>query len=210
MQSQPPSNPELSIEEMERVMESIETETSTPKPAAESSPLKTFISAEKLREDVSIDKDNLDDGFINQASLFVHYANLKANARMQYEKMKAAFEILESRLYAQYRASLAAAAIAEAGAAASEGKKEKTVKAPTEAQIDAAVKADPRWWANKKRVIEAQGIYDLATNTASAFEQRRDMLIQMGSDRREEMKGQLRTIENTRERTAAGLRAAAG
>lgn len=208
MQSQPSS--ELSVEDMEKAMKEIEATTApTPAPvptatteAKPASPIKAFIDAEQLARDVAIDDDHLDDAFSKQASLFVEYANKKAQARMQYEKMKAAFEILESRLYAKHRTKLAAEA-----AAGADG--EKKAKAPTEAQIDAAVKADPAWWAGKNRVIEAQGVYDLATNTASAFEQRRDMLIQKGSDRREERKGELRLTEigAARQRVAEGLKA---
>lgn len=184
------SSSELTAEDMEAVMKSIESEQATPvqpigipapiasKPVA--STVKTFVSAAELQKDVAIDPDNLDKACVEHAGLFVHYASLRAQARGQYEKMKAAFEILESRLYAQIRVELAA-----------EGKK------VTEAQVDAAVKAHPKWWAGKNRLIETQGIYDLAQNAAAAFEQRRDMIIQIGSDRRIERQGELRIKEAT-------------
>ena len=169
---------------MERIMAEIESSTNAPAvappPKADpKNPIQTFFTAEELAQHVSIDINNLDDAYTKHAGWFVHYANMRSLARKQFEKMKSAFEVLEARLYAEIRASLAADAS----------------KKPTEAAIEAAVKADPRWWAGKNRVIEAQGIYDLAQNSASAFEQRRDMLIQIGSDRRLERQGQARVME---------------
>lgn len=179
------SSSELTADDMEAVMKSIENEPAVSTPvsnmvptAKPANPIKTFVSADQLKVDVAIDAENLDAACVSHAGMFVHYAYLRAQARQQYEKMKAAFEVLESRLYAETRVKLA-----------EDGKK------VTEAQVDAAVKAHPKWWAGKNRLIETQGIYDLAQAAAAAFEQRRDMIIQIGSDRRVERQGQLRLNE---------------
>jgi hypothetical protein len=163
-------------------------------------PIKEFVNAVQLGEDVRIDPDNLDQACIEHASKFVDYANKRALARRQYEKMKAAFEILESRLYADHRERLA---LIEETVTDAKGKELTRKVKPTEAQIDAAVKADRRWWGGKQRVIDAQAIYDLAQNAASAFEQRRDMIVQMGSDRRIERQGSLRIMESKASREEA-------
>ncbi len=191
MQSQPTSSvapgvtPEIDAAEMEAIMAKIEgqnavgVQAATTQKADPTNPIKSFFTAEELARHVGIDLNNLDSCYQDHAGWFVYYANIRSKARQQFEKMKAAFEVLEARLYAEIRLKLASDA----------------TKKPTEAAIDAAVKADPRWWAGKNRVIDAQGIYDLAQNSASAFEQRRDMLIQIGSDRRQERQGQVRTME---------------
>ena len=199
---------DVSVEDIEKIMASLEAESSSvaapiaqaaqavPTQAAQTnvaqfvksvSPIQVFITAESLKRDVHIDIENLDTVCVEHASLFVHYANIKAKARAQFEKMKAAFDILESRMYAEKRVLLMADA----------------TKKTTEAQVDAAVKSDPRWWGGKNRVIEAQGVYDLSANAASAFEQRRDMIIQIGSDRRNERKGEIRIVQQNRDAAVA-------
>lgn len=198
--TQQPSS-ELTADDMEAVMKSIENEPAVPvaarkveavEAAKPANPVQAFVSAEQLKVDVAIDAENLDAACVSHAGMFVHYAYLRAKARQQYEKMKAAFEVLESRLYAETRVKLA-----------DEGKK------VTEAQVDAAVKAHPKWWAGKNRLIETQGIYDLAQAAAAAFEQRRDMIIQIGSDRRIERQGQIRLNEINAGRDGA-MKAIAG
>jgi hypothetical protein len=42
------------------------------------------------------------------------------------------------------------------------------------------------------RVIDAKGKADLAKNVLESFRHKRDMLIQVGADMREEFKGQMR------------------
>jgi hypothetical protein len=193
-------NPEqkapMSAEEMERIMAEIEIKdgpaaTGTavspvaPKPAvapstvaaASSNPLalREFVDAEQLKRDVEFSVHNLDDAVQKHASLFVHYANNARMARRQFERMKAAFDILESRLEAHYRLL-----------AKSTGEK------ATDKSIEAQVKGDPRWWAGQQRLIDAKAIYDLANDARTAFEHRKDMIVQVSVDRRKEREGELR------------------
>jgi hypothetical protein len=168
----------------------------TPAPTKPKSPIIAYVDAEQLARDVSIDPLNLDQACVEHAAKFVHYAERRALSRRQHEKMKAAFEILESQLYAEKREELSAA---EETVTDAKGKEITRKVKPTEAQIDAAVKGDRRWWSAKNRVIDAQFAFDLAQNAGSAFEQRRDMIVQMGSDRRIERSGELR-IQATQSR----------
>jgi hypothetical protein len=177
--------PPVSVSEVESAMKSIEESVDTGRPpepvAVARSPfaLKEFVDVEQLKLDVTINPNDLDDAVLSHAAKFVHYANQSRLARRQWEKMKNAFDILESRLYQVHRELLTAG----------------EAKKPTEAVIDAAVKTDPRWWAASNRLTDAQAIYNLANDARSAFEQRRDMIIQISTDRREERKGQLRIME---------------
>lgn len=186
----------LTPEELEAVMQTIEAEVGNPEMAMKAAPTPTsaktegagamtvteYVNAAQLAIDVAFNPNDLDDAMVKQASMFVHYANLASLAKMQYDRMKAAFEILESKLDNIHRERMKA-----------DGAK------VTEAQIAAAVKTDPRWWQAQQRLIRAKGIADLAANAREAFSQRRDMLIQMGSDRRNERSGQLRIMEGQRQ-----------
>lgn len=169
-------------------MEQLVNSTNTPPPAAAestaifeaSSPivLKEFVAVAELKTDVQFNVNDLDTAVMEQAGLFVHYADQARLAKRQSERMKTAFEILESRLYAQHRALLI----------------EKNGKA-TEAQIEAAVKTDPRWWKGNTLMIDARAIYDLASDAREAFSQRKDMIVQVSVDRRTERQGTMRVME---------------
>lgn len=147
-----------------------------------SNPLKEFIDVEQLKKDVEFNPNDLDNAVSSHASMYLHYANLARQARAQYMKMKNAFAILESRLEQHHRQLMTGVAV------------ETKVK-PTEPQIKAAVMTDPRWWSASNRLIDAQEIHNLAQDAKTAFEQRKDMIVQMSVDRREERKGQLRIME---------------
>jgi hypothetical protein len=149
------------------------------------------VDVEQLKRDVEFNPADLDAAVQNHASLFVHYANNARLARRQHDRMKAAFDILNSRLDALHRESLKAATAGKA----------------TETQILSAVKADPRWWAAQQRLIDAKAIYDLANDAKEAFSHRRDMIIQTSVDNRVERQGELR-IQSVKEGVQDGRKAA--
>jgi hypothetical protein len=184
----------LSIEELEDTLRAIENEapatpsntqqaatssilSTQPQGAASALQLREFVDANQLKADVEFDPTDLDNAARSQAPMFVTYANLARLARRQFERMKVAVEIMESRLYAYHRDELT-----------KEGKK------ATEAQIDAAVKTDKRYFAAKEKFIDARAIYDLANDAREAFSQRKDMIVQMTVDRRTERQGELRIM----------------
>lgn len=134
------------------------------------------VDPDQLGRDVRINPVDLDSDIMEHASLFVHYANLASQARSQYDTMKAFVEISESKLYALHRELMT-----------SDDKKK-----PTEAAIDAAVKADPRWFQMQKKLIDAKANYDLANDAREAFRQREGMLLARATDARREREGELR------------------
>lgn len=159
--------------------------------------LKEYIDVDQLKKDVEFDPNDLDTAVRQHAGLFIHYANIARLARRQWERMKAAVEILESRLGTYHREALTGAG----------GK-------VTEAMIEAATKSDPRWWAAQQKEIDARAIYDLANDAREAFSQRKDMIVQVSVDRRREKEGQLRigteeSISEQRNRVLAGIGKAA-
>lgn len=140
--------------------------------------LKEFIDAEQLRTDVSINITNLDDAMVNQAGLFVHYASMTIKARKQYERLKSTVEIIESKLYAQYRQQMIADGIKV-----------------TEAQIDNAIKTDKQWVGAQSKLIEAQSIWKMCEAAENALGMRKDMVLELARDRRKEREGELRVSE---------------
>ena len=145
--------------------------------------LKTFVDADELKRDIAINPTDLDTAMIEHPSLYVHYATQTVNARRQHERLKSAFEILEARLDKHYRESFA-----------EEGKK------VTENVIRSAIVTDSRWATMNARVIEAQSIWKLCEVAERAFDQRKDMILEVARDRRKEKEGAMRVLEQTEAR----------
>lgn len=148
-----------------------------------------YIDPARLKRDVAFSPHNIDDAMMTHASKFVHYAVQSSLARGQFERMKAAFEILESKLDGEHRLVL----------------KEENPKT-TEAQIRAAVVSDERWKAANARLIETRTVYELAQDAKEAFTMRRDTLLQVAKNVREERGGQLRLEEIREEQKGARQR----
>ena len=72
-----------------------------------------------------------------------------------------------------------------------------------------AVKLDPRWIKGKNTVIEAETIASINKSLVISLADRRDMMIQLGADRREEFKGGVRILAEQNERDSLAARAAA-
>lgn len=152
--------------------------------APKASGLKNFIDDKQVKVDISINTADLDSTMIQHAALELHYATQTAHARFQFERIKSAVEILEARLDAEHREAL--------NAPPAEGEKK---KAPTEAQIKAAILTDKRYAAAQSKLFEAQHIWKLCEATENAFRSRKDMLLEVARDRRKEREGELRVLE---------------
>lgn len=160
----------LTIEELESITNAIaQTDKIEPPTPTNPTALQTFVSAEELQRDITINMLDLDSAVIRHASLYVYYATQAALARRQFERTKAAVEILESRLDHHYRKQ-----------AIDEGKK------VTENSIASSVKSDRRWHIAQDRLATARAIMDLANDAREAFAQRKDMIVQLAVDRRVE------------------------
>ncbi len=146
-----------------------------PKPAPAA--LQFFIDVAQFRDDTKVAEHNLDNCMMQQAGHFATYAESHARAEAQHMRLKARFEVLEAQLYDQHRKALIAA-----------GEK------ATEKQVENAVRQDPKWLKNRNVVIEAETIASINKGCVESLKQRRDMIIQLGADRREEGKGQVRIM----------------
>lgn len=153
--------------------------------------LQFFIDPNEFKKETQVKDYNLDSCFMEQSSLRAHYGAMAARAEAQASQCKVKFEVLEARLYDHHRKILT-----DAGAKV------------TEKMVENAVKTDPRWLAGKENVIEAETIAAVNKSLAISLADRRDMLIQLGADRRGEAQGQARLMAAQAEREGMANRAA--
>lgn len=144
-------------------------------PLAVKGGLAHYVDVRTFQKDTLVTERNLDQAMMEQAGMRAFYGAQAAYAEGQASRTKAKFEILEAKLYDEHRKRLSASG-------------EKT----TDKAIEAAVHMDPRWFAGKNAVIEAETIAQVNKGLTFSLADRRDMLIQLGADRREEFKGQVR------------------
>lgn len=183
-ESAPVAEPAATVEAVSAVMtattKAVIAEHAAPAPiptAAPTGKLNFYIDPNTFKEETSIRQHNLDTCFMEQSSLRAYYGSMAANAEAQAARAKTKFEVLEARLYDHHRKILV----------------DSGVKA-TEKMVENAVKTDPRWLEGKERVIDADTIASVNKALAISLADRRDMLIQLGADRRDESKGQARLL----------------
>lgn len=163
-------------------------------------PVTQYVDPDQIQRDAAIDPMDVSGACVVQAARFAYYGQQKMLAKKQVDRMKTAFEILEAQLYDEKRAQLEADAEAEAKRRAADETltkkdREKGTEKITEGMVDASVKRDRRWFTAKNRIIDAEAIYNLASIACQAYEQRKDMLVTIGADQRQEREGELRIRE---------------
>lgn len=159
-------------------------------PAPGAGGLQFFTDPAKFTVNTRISDTDLDTCLIEQNSLRSTYGVAAAKAEQQAARVKVKFEILEATLYEEQRRL-----------AAEEGEK------VTEKALENRVKSDPRWGKGKMLVIDAAGIADVNRALVESLRDRKDMLVQLGADRRDEMKGQARVMANASANAELALRA---
>ena len=160
----------------------------TPKPSttkpradkdmAEAAELRFKPDVTAFQRETKITDATLDQCMLDQASLMAYHTAQHARAEAQLSRVKQKFNILEAGLYDAYRKHFL-----------KEGEK------ATEKAIENAVRLDTKWAAAHLLLIEAQTYADMHKGFVASLRDRRDMLIQRGADRREELKGQVRTTQ---------------
>ena len=154
--------------------------------------LQFFVDVNQFNRDTKLTEATLDQAMMEQAGLRAYYGSQAANAEAQHARLKVRFDVLEAKLYDEHRKGLAAG-----------GEK------VTEKMVENAVKLDPRWAKAKNAVIEAETIASVNKSLVISLADRRDMMIQLGADRREEFKGAARVMAAQDERESMAQRAAA-
>ncbi len=145
-----------------------------------------FVSPQQLRDDLEINQLDLSMSMMRQAGLFAYYSTLAAKAEKQLSQMEQLQDIIEARLDRKVRDAAVAA-----------GTK------ITEAQVKAQIALEPKAIAIRTAVNKARMVSSICKSGADSFRHRRDMLIQLAFNSREERKGELRVTDNTHERATA-------
>lgn len=132
------------------------------------------LDPDQVKRDVSFSMTNLNEAMMEQAALSVHYARLAAEAKHQMESLKRRIELLEAYLDKHFRENWPA--------------DEKM----TEKAVQSKIILNKNFQDLNKKLLEAKMNASFAESVQESFRQRRDMLIQIGKDAREELKGQVR------------------
>lgn len=138
--------------------------------------IKEIIDPEQFEKDVVIGSD-LNASFRDQGSLFAHYATLHRQALEQVAQKKLMAEVKKSVLYKEIRETF-----------------EKDGKKITEALLEAEINSNRDYIGVRMELIKAEGIAQLAKNALESFSQRKDMLVQLGADARQEATAELRMM----------------
>lgn len=129
----------------------------------------------QFMKDTRINPNDLDTAMLTQAGLFAHYAVVAAKTQERAENLKLKREVLESKIDQEIR-----------DRAATDGTK------LTEKMIEAEIHRDVRWVQVQKSLNAVRAEADLAKSALEALRHKRDMMVQLGVNQREEMKGAVR------------------
>jgi hypothetical protein len=140
-----------------------------------------ILNVDTFQDDLEIDDRDLNHAFMRQASLFAYYAAIHVRAMRKEARTKLLLEIEEAKVAKAIRDKMVA-----------EGTK------TTEKQIEQEVSRTPSYIKAVNAYNEAKANTALAVSAVEAFRQRRDMLIQLGANQREELKGEVRVVAHDR------------
>jgi hypothetical protein len=154
--------------------------------------LNFYVDIQSFNRDTKLTEATLDAAMMEQSGLRAFYGSQAAQAEAQHARLKVRFEVLEAKLYDEHRKSLAAG-----------------TEKVTEKMVENAVKLDPRWLKGKNTVIEADTIAAINKSLVISLADRKDMMVQLGADRREEFKGGVRILAAQDERESMAERAKA-
>ena len=147
------------------------TPAPTPASPTSASPTSTTDKHLDFKSSIEINEGDLNTEFKQQASLYAYFATAEATAKSNVMAAKLRLEVVDAELTKKIRAEL------------SEG----AAKAPTEKAIQSEVILSEQYQAAQKYLIDASKNADIAKGVKEAFGQRKDMLIQLGSAKRQEV-----------------------
>lgn len=135
------------------------------------------FDAEIFRADLDIDFNNLNQAFLNQAALYAYYSGIHAQAMRHEARQKLMLEVEEAKIAKAIRDK-----------AAADGTK------ITEKQIEQEISRTASYVKAVIAYNDAKAQTAVAAGAIESFRQRRDMLIQLGAQAREELKGEVRAF----------------
>jgi hypothetical protein len=110
--------------------------------------------------DIRIDEDMLDAEWLEQAALFMKYANNYADAQRDFDDVKQKLDILKAELDIEIR----------------KNPKDYDIEKVTEGSIQSAILITPSYQAMYDALLEAKYENDMAKNAVQAFNMRKDAL----------------------------------
>jgi len=143
-----------------------------------------------LKDCVDIAPEDLEAEFIRLPADLAYWNHLYAEAVKELQRAKFVREQTFARLHTDLREKMMDQARAAVVAATQDDSKSKLkAKAPTIADIESAVYRHEGFVQAKEREVNAEGEKARLYGVVDAVRTKRDMLIQMGADRRVEMMG---------------------
>jgi len=121
-------------------------------------------------DDLKISEADINTMLETQPSRYVFWAKMAAIAKVLVEKWKYELEKYEAQTYTFIRSQ-----------------KESRGERVTEKQLQSAIVLDPRFRQLRERLLKARLQYDHLAAIKEAFAQRKDMLMSLGANLREEM-----------------------
>ncbi len=142
-----------------------------------------------LYDCVDIDPIALEEEFIRLPADLAYWNHQFADAVAQYQRAKFHREQVAARLHGECREALMTAAVEAAEDAEDAGKKAAKVKAPTVSDIESAVLQHEEYTGARELEVEKESEKARLYGVVDSVRTKRDMLIQMGANRRVEMQG---------------------
>ncbi len=144
-----------------------------------------------LLQSVDIEPLALEEEFIRLPPDLAYWNHQFADAVREYSRSKFLREQTAARLHTELREEIMYAAKEAAKTAIEDGatKSSVKVKSPTIADIEAAVLTNEEYVEAREREIEAEANKARLYGIVDAVRTKRDMLVQMGANRRAEMQG---------------------
>ena len=143
------------------------------------------VLVKEFLSETEIHSNDISTALTKQNAFVAYYSSQLAQAEYEANRRKLAFEILEARLFDAYRKKLALYS-----------------DKVTEKQVENAVRMDVQWSDCQIKLFEAQAKVSTYKGFMASLKDRASSLIQLGSDRREELKGSMRMYEKSAEERA--------
>jgi hypothetical protein len=138
----------------------------------------TSFNPRQLQKDLAFSENNLDDAFMSQPGFFAHYSGVSHRAARRHDQLSQQEKLVYAKIDNEVRQK-----------AFEDGEK------VTEPVVKNRILLDSRHRKITERMLDAKAVAGMTKDACESFKQRRDMLIQVGANVREEFKGDLRMRE---------------
>lgn len=132
---------------------------------------------DQFHKDLQFSKFALDDAMMRQPGLYAHYAEVAARLQRRADQLKLQVELVEAKVDNEIREEFL-----------------KTATKVTEVLVEKAIKRNQEYKSVSHKHLDAKMQAAMAKDMLEALRQRRDMLIQIGKDKREELAGEVRVM----------------